>query len=410
MTSDPDQILLARARRVIMLQTAAAITVSLVVLGLLAPVVVVHSQDAAAVKLLQQTAASANDVNDPPPDVWIFKQNAAGAIEATKDAPAGLPDYSALDRVRGDGTSVATAIDGREGGYRALTRERDGQVVQVVLSRHEQHDELERLLGALAVGEVVGLLIAVLSAALLARRATAPLTDALTRQRQFVADASHELRTPLTQLHTRAQLLQLDLRAGAELADVTTDVDHLVIGTRHLGEVVNDLLLSSQLSRRDDTRLPVDISAVATDVLANQADRADTQEVELALYADADADGAFVVLGYHAALRRVLTALVDNALSHTPSGGHVRIELGASAGTVTVVVRDDGTGFDPSDTERLFARFARGSHGDHRRFGLGLALAREVITGHGGTIEAHGRPGHGAAFTIRLPAANDSPA
>jgi signal transduction histidine kinase len=375
------------------------------VLGALALVVVVHSQNTATAKVLRQTAANADDVTDPPPDMWIFKQNAAGTVEATKNSPEGLPDYSALDRVRAGGTSVTTVIDGREGGYRALTRRRGSQVVQVVLSRHEQHDERERLFGALAVGELVGLLIALLSAALLARRATAPLADALARQRHFVADASHELRTPLTQLHTRAQLLQMDLRAGADLADVTTDVDHLVTGTRHLGEVVDDLLLSSQLSRRDDTRVPVDLSAVTADVLANQAGRARARDVELALHADADA--TFVVLGHHAALRRVLTALVDNALSHTPEGGHVRVELGASGTTVTVVVRDDGTGFDPADTERLFARFARGGHGDHRRFGLGLALAREVITGHGGTIEAWGRPGHGAAFTIRLPAANE---
>jgi two-component system OmpR family sensor kinase len=406
MRSDPDRSLLTRARRVIALQTAAAITVSLLVLGMLALLVVIHSQDNAAAKLLRQTAASADDVNEPPPDMWIFKQNAAGTIEATERAPEVLPDRSAMDRVRADGTSVTTVIDGREGGYRALTVRQGGQVVQVVLSRHEQHEERERLLGALAVGELVGLLIALLSAALLARRATAPLADALARQRHFVADASHELRTPLTQLHTRAQLLQMDLRAGADLADVTADVDHLVTGTRHLGEVVDDLLLSSQLSRRDDTRIPVDISEVAADVLANQADRARAQDVELALYADAD--GIFVVLGHHAALRRVLTALVDNALSHTPAGGHVRVELGTSGTTVTAVVRDDGTGFDPADTERLFARFARGGHGDHRRFGLGLALAREVITGHGGTLEAWGRPGHGAAFTICLPAANDA--
>jgi len=399
--SEQDRALLTRARRLIGLQTAAAISVSLLVLGALVVLVVVHSQNSAAAKMLRQTAATADDVKDPPPDVWIFVQDAGGGIAATDNAPAGLPDQAALDRVHAGGASETTRIVGREGGYTALTERRGSRVVQVVLSRHEQHDERERLLGALIAGELVGLLIALLSAALLARRATAPLTDALARQRQFVADASHELRTPLTQLHTRAQLLQMDLRAGATIAAVSTDVDRLVTGTRQLGEVVEDLLLSSQLDRRDDARVPVDLIAVAAGVVADEADRARRQEVELTLVPA----GSPVVLGHQAALRRVLTALVDNALSHTAAGGHVRVEVGTDQATVVVAVRDDGAGFDAADTERLFARFARGDHDDHRRFGLGLALAREVVVGHGGTIEAWGRPGQGAVFSIRIPAA-----
>ncbi|MEV4702157.1 HAMP domain-containing sensor histidine kinase [Actinoplanes sp. NPDC049316] len=400
--ADPDHVLLRRARRVIALQTAAAITVSLLVVGVLALIVVTGSQNAAATSLLRDTAASADDVQDPPPGVWIFRQDAAGAVEGTRDAPGRLPDLGALARVRASGTAETGEVGGPEGGFLVLTTRRDGRVVQVAMSRHEQHDERERLIGALAAGELVGLLIAALSATLLARRATAPLADALARQRRFVADASHELRTPLTQLHTRAQLLQMDLRAGESGASVAEDVDRLVAGTRHLGEVVEDLLLSTQLSRRDDARVPVDLAAVAADVVADHANRAREHDVELTLVPAAE--GPTVVRGHQAALRRVLTALVDNALSHTPGGGHVSVELGREHAVVTVVVRDDGTGFDPADTERLFARFARGSHGDQRRFGLGLALAREVVTGHGGTIGAWGRPGEGAAFTIRLPA------
>ena len=386
---DPDQALLTRARRVMAAQTAAAITVSLLVLGLLVFVVVTRGQNAAAATLLRQTAAAEDDVVDPPPDVWIFVQDAAGATKATEDAPQQLPDRAALERVRAGGNTETTKIAAPQGGYLALTRRRGTRTVQVITSLHEQHDERERLLGALAAGEVAGLLIALLSAALLARRATAPLADALRRQRQFVADASHELRTPLTQLHTRAQLLQVELRTGAAGTDVPAEVDQLVTSSRHLGEVVEDLLLSSQHSRRDNPGMPVDLHKVATDVITGQSPRAAAQHIELTLVAHTS--GPTTVRGHEPALRRVLTGLIDNALSHTPAGGHVTIELGTNHQLVTVAVRDDGTGFDPADTERLFARFARGtptSHGDQRRFGLGLALAHEVITGHGGTIEA----------------------
>ena len=173
---------------------------------------------------------------------------------------------------------------------------------------------------------------------LLAYRATAPLGDALDRQRRFVADASHELRTPLTQLHTRVQLLRHDLRDGAAPEQIAPDVERLLVGTRQLGEVVEDLLLSTQLRSRTDAGTEVDLGVVAAGVVAALGDRARDQGVELILVPDAD---------------------------------------------------------EPS--------VARG-HGDHRRFGLGLALAREVITGHGGTIDAWGRPGQGATFTVHLPA------
>jgi two-component system, OmpR family, sensor kinase len=281
--------------------------------------------------------------------------------------------------------------------YLIVTRPRRGTTVQVVGSLADQEAERRRLMMALGGAELLGLLVSAGTGLLLARRATAPLGDALDRQRRFVADASHELRTPLAQLHTRAQLLRGDLGEGPARADV----DRLVAGTRELGEVVEDLLLSTQGVAGGGAE--VDLGVLAAGVLAAAGDRARVQNVSLDLIADPDEPS--LVRGREAALRRVLTALVDNALSHTAPGGHVTVELGRRAAPqqVTVVVRDDGGGFDPADARRIFDRFARG-HDDHRRFGLGLALAREVVTGHGGTIEAHGVPGRGAAFTIRLPA------
>jgi two-component system OmpR family sensor kinase len=67
------------------------------------------------------------------------------------------------------------------------------------------------------------------------------------------------------------------------------------------------------------------------------------------------------------------------------------------------VVRDDGVGFETVDSDRLFERFARGGQGAGRRFGLGLALVREVVQAHNGTVTASGAAGQGATFTVTLP-------
>jgi signal transduction histidine kinase len=407
-SSDPERRLLRRAQRVFVAQTAGAIMVGMLAVSLIALGMVTRSYRATTESALRHTAATAEDVDDPPPGMWIFEETAPGRIVASPGAPAGLPDRAELDRVRAGGAAEIRRIGDGDAEYWLLTTRRDAKVVQVVAALGPPERQRDRLLMAVALAELVGVILAVLLALPLARRATAPLGDALTRQRRFVADASHELRTPLTQLSTRAQLLARDLRAGATPAEMAGDVDHLVSGIRQLGEMVEDLLLSSQLDRGGaGGRAAVDLGVLAAGVLGEMAPRAADKGVTLAF--EPDPESPAVVGGREAALRRVLTALVDNGISHTPRGGRVTVELSAGPDHVVVVVRDDGEGFEPADAERIFARFARAGAADQRRFGLGLALAREVVAWHGGTIDATGRPGEGATFTLRLPASGIEP-
>jgi signal transduction histidine kinase len=256
--------------------------------------------------------------------------------------------------------------------------------------------------------------LAALVGAVIARRAIVPLGQAFDRQQRFIADASHELRTPLTQLHTRAQLLDRELRRDGDPARLAEDVRQLIRGTRHLGDVVEELLLAAQLRAEPATFGPVDLAELAGEAVA--AEQARSAQLSVELRAVAPPDHAYVVRGAATALRRVLTSLIDNALGHTPAGGHVTVRLGhePAAGVVTCAVQDDGAGFDPTGGQRMFERFARGGHGDRRRFGLGLALVREAVQAHGGTVAATGEPGAGATFTVTLPAwttaATDGPA
>ena len=92
-------------------------------------------------------------------------------------------------------------------------------------------------------------------------------------------------------------------------------------------------------------------------------------------------------------------------MTHAPDGGRITIELAAGDhGFIELRVRDDGVGVDPATAERIFQRFYRGDHGGARRFGLGLALVREVVSAHGGTVTAQETPDCGACFVVRLPA------
>jgi signal transduction histidine kinase len=260
--------------------------------------------------------------------------------------------------------------------------------------------EERRLMVSLAVAALLGALGAAAVGALIGRRAVRPLADAMALQRQFVADASHELRTPLTLLLTRAQLLRRHLSGGVAPGQ-RAELDRLVTDAMNLGEVVSDLLRSAELGQHPGTGESVDVGQVAADVVASLQPLAAERSVRLTA-TGTDSGGA--VAGAPGALRRALTSLVDNALSHTPVGGRVEVRLVAEAGAVSVSVVDDGTGVDPAGADRLVQRFSRGTSRDAgRRVGLGLALVDEIARGHGGALLIGNEPGRGAAFTLRLP-------
>lgn len=390
MRPDPEERALRRARWAITAQIAVVVSLLVAVAGGVAYAMLLSRQHAEADRTLARTV-ELGPAATPPGCVWLFTP----VLRAPAGSPpAGMP-IPALDATvpsPGDVHTERRAIGDMT--YTIRVENRGGVVSQAFFEELYQIQDRSALVSGLVVAEVLALLAAVLCGRVLACRAIRPLADALRRQRTFVADASHELRAPLTRLHTRAQLLAR--RATGRDAD---DLEQLVRGTRELGEVVEDLLLSAQACDRPEFEL-VELGVLAEEAVAAEAVRAGAGQVRLAVTRERR---PYVVQGVPTALRRVLSALLDNALGHTPPGGSIEVWLGVpDERHVELRIRDTGIGFPAADADRIFERFARGSDGDGRRFGLGLALVREVVTGHGGTIAAAGRPGDGATFTLRL--------
>ena len=171
-----------------------------------------RAADSAADQLLSDATSNIDAADEAPQGVLVVVVTPQGRSVST-DMPEGLPDEEQIKATAEDGKTRQVDIVRGEDSYTVRTAAVDGRVTQAILDRHEAEEERGRILTALVTAGVVGVLLAALLAAWLARRTVRPMADTIAMQRRFVADASHELRTPLTLLSTRAQLLSRRLRS-----------------------------------------------------------------------------------------------------------------------------------------------------------------------------------------------------
>jgi len=220
------------------------------------------------------------------------------------------------------------------------------------------------------------------------------------RLRQFLADASHELRTPLASIRGYAELYRMG--AARDPEDVEIAMTRIEDEAKRMGVLVEDLLTLARLDEEPELRhQAVDLSQLARDAV--QDARATAPERAISI----DAPNPAIVSGDPHQLHQVLANLMRNALAHTPAGTAIEVSVGGDGETVTVSVRDHGSGLPAGAREHLFERFWRAEGGRERGkggAGLGLAIARGIVDAHRGQITATDAPGGGAVFVVRLPA------
>jgi signal transduction histidine kinase len=240
-------------------------------------------------------------------------------------------------------------------------------------------------------------------------RALARMQEELRRQesarRSFVATASHELRTPLTMLQGTMELLEEDLRDGADIDDAQIQVANARRELLRLSALASELLDLSRLDASVQLRSEaVELGEVARAVAAEFGLRARDRGVEIDVVPPPDPCWG---RGDPDAVARVVRILLDNGLRYAPAGEPLRVLTSCDERGATVEVADRGPGIPDEERERIFERFHRGrAAGSASGFGLGLAIGRELAERMGGTLRLQdGSEGRGARFVLMLPPA-----
>ncbi len=239
-------------------------------------------------------------------------------------------------------------------------------------------------------------------------RAEAKTADALVASialnaelESFSYSVSHDLRTPLRAIDGFSQALledcgdKLDEQGKSHLARVRA-------GTQRMGVLIDDILALSRVTRSKMELQRFDLSAVATEAIAELRESDPTRELEVTIAPD------LIVYADPRLVRIALDNLLGNAFKFTAKRATAHIEVGATTdnGERALFVRDDGVGFDPRYADKLFGAFQRLHEAkEFSGTGIGLATVQRIVHRHGGRIWATSEPDKGATFLFTLPGA-----
>ncbi len=221
---------------------------------------------------------------------------------------------------------------------------------------------------------------------------------------EFLAMASHELRTPLTPILAWAPMI----RTGRLDADEQRSaLDAIERNGRSLVQLIDDLLDVSRIvsGKLRLTVRPTELGPIVQAAVESMRPAADARGVGLEVRLPTE---QVEVSGDPDRLQQVVWNLVSNAIKFTEPCGRVEVDVVREGGFVTIRVRDNGRGISPELLPHVFERFWQADATTTRRYGglgLGLAIVRHLVEVHGGSVAVESAgPGHGAMFSVRLPA------
>jgi PAS domain S-box-containing protein len=237
-------------------------------------------------------------------------------------------------------------------------------------------------------------------------RLYASLREQDRRKDEFLAMLAHELRNPLAPISAAAEMLKFG-RASEERVGRASEVISRQV--RHMTSLVDDLLDVSRVTRGliQLERKPVGVGAIVASAVEQARPLIEAREHVLVMEPPSgQMSGQETVVGDANRLVQVIVNLLNNAVKYTPRGGRIGLSVERRGATVAIAIRDNGIGIDTGLLPHVFDLFTQAERTPDRAqggLGIGLALVRNIVALHGGTVTAHSDgPGTGSVFTVLL--------
>lgn len=265
-----------------------------------------------------------------------------------------------------------------------------------------EHTILRNLFLILFMVGLVALTAAFLISLYIANRSIRPIEESYNKQKQFVADASHELKTPLTTINTNVDVLlsHHESTIGSE----KKWLEYIKTESERMTKLTNDLLYLARLDHSEGNVImsKVSFSDAAENVILLMEAVVFEKDVNL----EYDIQPDLYVKGSMEQLKQVVMILLDNAIKYTPKSGDIKITLKQESSDAVLTVRNTGEGISEEAQKQIFERFYREDKSRAREsggYGLGLAIAKSVVTEYKGSIKVSSRKNEYTQFTVHIP-------
>ncbi|HUD03547.1 MAG TPA: HAMP domain-containing sensor histidine kinase [Patescibacteria group bacterium] len=235
----------------------------------------------------------------------------------------------------------------------------------------------------------------------LARRTLKPIEEAHEAQSRFTADASHELRTPIAVMQSEIEVALMDPKLT--LAQAKDRLKSNLEELAKLTKLSEGLLRLARLGDNGLEKKDVSLPAVANQAVDRVLPTAEKKRILINI----DAKKDIKIEADEASLVEALVAILDNAIKYSPEKTEVKVQVIKESNHVNVQIVDQGIGIKADELTLIFDRFYQADSARSKKnlqgYGLGLAIAKNIVEINGGTILVDSKPGKGSTFTIQLP-------